>query len=191
MTCRKRLACLLVLIAVVLISPLSLCSCDTEASSIFVFSPTDGATYSKDSVDLQIQVAQTNLDSAKITYTLDNKQYALETFQSHAGREVRVGEVTLSNLSEGKHTLVVAGTGDFFSYNPPCTQDFVPVTVHFFINTTLITPSPSPYPTEASSPMQTIATGTLALEFLLGVIALVLFVVIFTAARRHRKTVNK
>lgn len=141
MTCSKQLTCLLVLECLFLVYSLGICSCDTPSNSIYVFYPTDGATYNTDSVDLQFQVEQENLESTNITYTLDNVQFPIETYQGHAGANLRVGETILYNLSEGEHTLVIKGTGDFWSYFPPCTEEFAPVTVRFFVNTT---PTPTP-----------------------------------------------
>jgi hypothetical protein len=172
-----------------LVSSLDFCSCDTATSSITVFSPTDGATYNTDDVDLLVQVAHVNLESAAVTYTLDNVKYSLESYQSHGGSEIRVGETTLAKLSEGEHIIVVRATGTFFSYTGPLTQEMVPVTVHFFVNLTQ-TPMPTqtPTPTQANpnSPLNQLsltATG-------IGAVIVAVTAVSLIYLKKHRKTAN-
>jgi len=137
MKCCKQLACLLVL-CVFLVSSLGFCSCDTATNSIFIFYPTNGTTYNTDSVDLLIQVEQENLEITNLTYSLDNVQFQLETYQGHAGANLRIGENTLSNLSDGAHTLVIKGTGDFWTYFPPVLKSLPQLPSTFL----LIQPSP-------------------------------------------------
>jgi hypothetical protein len=177
-----------------LVSFLGFCSCDTAVSSISVFSPTDGATYHTDNVDLLVEVFQVNLDSAAITYTLDNVKYSLESYQSHGGHEIRVGETTLSKLSEGEHIIVVRATGTFFAYAPPYTQEMVPVTVHFFVNLTQ-TPVPTQTPTP-TTPTLTQANPNFPLnQSSLTAIGIGAVIVAVTAVsliylKKHRKTAN-
>jgi hypothetical protein len=184
----KKGFALLVLICMFLVSSLGFSSCDTISGSVYVGSPIDGTTYHTNNVDMWIQVFQENLEGAKMTYTLDNVQFSLETYQGHAGANSQVGDTTLSNLSEGEHTLVIRGTGTFFSYTGPLNQAFDPVTVHFFVNTTQPALTPSPSPSETPNPTQTIALSASGLEYLVVfIVVIVLIAIAVTVALVFRR----